>query len=60
MIDHPLKGCLVMVRDTLKDHPAYAELTQEEEEDIGGDTATLSYLVRVINEALNDFEEGKE
>lgn len=47
-----LKYCLEFVRDRLVDHPAYAELTEEEEIDEGGDTAELSYLVRTINEAL--------
>ena len=36
----------------IKDHPAYAELTEHEEENIGGDTAEFSYLVRVCNTAL--------
>lgn len=49
-----LKECLEIVRDALANHPAYAQLTQEEEEDIGGDTAELSYLVRTINEALEE------
>lgn len=47
-----LKECLEEVRDVLTDHGAYADLTEEEEIDEGGDTATFSYLVRTINEAL--------
>lgn len=47
-----LKECLEEVRDVLTDHGAYADLTEEEEIEEGGDTATFSYLVRTINEAL--------
>ncbi len=40
------------VRERLADHPAYAELTEAEEEREGGDTAELSYLVRTIDAAI--------
>lgn len=47
-----LEECLEFVRDRLAGHPAYCELTEDEEEKEGGDTAELSFLVRIINEAL--------
>lgn len=40
------------LRDRIKAHPAYAELTEEEEIETGGDTAELSYLARVADAAL--------
>jgi hypothetical protein len=48
-----LRDSLIELRDRLRDHPAYADLTEDEEMDIGGDTAELSYLVRVANYALD-------
>jgi hypothetical protein len=48
---------LAEIRDWLKMHPAYDCLTEEEELEIGGDTAELSYLVRIANEALRDYDE---
>jgi len=48
-----MRDALTDLRDRIKDHPAYAELTEDEEMDIGGDTAELSYLVRVANDALD-------
>ena len=47
-----LQEALTEIRDRLRDHPAYAELTEEGETDVGGDTAELSYLVRIANIAL--------
>ena len=47
-----LRVALSEIRDRLVDHPSYSALTEEEEEDIGGDTAEFSYLVRVVDEAL--------
>jgi hypothetical protein len=44
---------LAEIRDRLSGHPAYQAMTEEEEMDIGGDTAELSYLVRIADEALN-------
>lgn len=49
-----LKTVLEEVRDRLREHPEYAELTEAEEEDVGGDTAEFSYLVRTINKVLDD------
>jgi len=48
-----MRDSLIELRDRLRDHPAYADLTEDEEMDIGGDTAELSYLVRVANYALD-------
>lgn len=42
----------------LTEHPAYAELTEDEEEDIGGDTAELSYLARMARTAIAKAEDA--
>lgn len=47
-----LRDALTELRDRIKDHPVYAELTEEEEENVGGDTAELSYLARIADFAL--------
>ena len=47
-----LTAALTEIRDRLADHPAYADLSEAEEEEAGGDMAELSYLVRVANNAL--------
>ena len=47
-----LHTALTELRDRIKAHPAYADLTEEEEIDCGGDTAELSYLARVADAAL--------
>ena len=47
-----LRECLLMVRERLSQHPEYAALTEAEEEDVGGDAAEFSYLVREIDDAL--------
>ena len=47
-----LREALVEIRDRIKDHPAYADLTMEQEIDEGGDTAEFSYLARVADDAL--------
>jgi hypothetical protein len=47
-----LREALTELRDRIKAHPAYAELTEEEENDVGGDAAELSYLARVADAAL--------
>jgi len=47
-----MRDSLIELRDRLRDHPAYADLTEDEEMDIGGDTAELSYLVRVADKVL--------
>lgn len=47
-----LRAALTEVRDRLKGHPMYADLSEEQENNLGGDTAEFSYLVRVLNEAL--------
>jgi|GEM_PF-6063069 hypothetical protein len=47
-----LRSALEEIRDRIKEHPAYAEMTQDEEIEIGGDTAELSYLARVADDAL--------
>ncbi len=47
-----LREALTELRDRIKDHPAYADLTEAEEIETGGDTAELSYLARVADAAL--------
>jgi hypothetical protein len=47
-----LRTALTELRDRIKGHPAYANLTEEEEIETGGDTAELSYLARVADAAL--------
>lgn len=47
-----LRTALTELRDRIKGHPAYAELTEAEELDVGGDTAELSYLARVADAAI--------
>lgn len=64
-------GSLVRQRDELltalndvatriKDHPAYEELTEDEEMSIGGDTAELSYLARICDSAMSCVEQSAE
>ncbi len=48
-----LRSALTELRDRIMGHPAYANLTEDEECDVGGDTAELSYLARVANAALD-------
>ena len=48
----PLRAVLIEVRDRLQAHPEYADLTEDQEIEVGGDAAEFSYLVRMINEAL--------
>ena len=47
-----VRAALEEIRNRIKDHPVYAELTEAEEMEIGGDTAEFSYLARVADEAL--------
>lgn len=47
-----LRTALAELRNRLSGHPMYAELAEEEEENVGGDTAEFSYLVRVADAAL--------
>ena len=47
-----LRAALVEIRDRMAGHPDYDGLTEAEELDIGGQTAEMSYLVRVADEAL--------
>lgn len=47
-----LRAALTELRDRIKAHPAYADLTEAEEIETGGDTAELSYLARVADAAL--------
>lgn len=42
----------------IKGHPVYEELTPDEEIKVGGDTAELSYLARVADEAISAAEVG--
>lgn len=50
-----LRAALAEIRNRIKGHPAYAELTEAEENAIGGDTAEFSYLARVADEALGQL-----
>ena len=47
-----LREALTELRDRIKAHPAYENLTEDEELETGGDTAEFSYLARVADEAL--------
>ena len=47
-----LRETLTELRDRIKRHPAYENLTEEEEIATGGDTAELSYLARVADASL--------
>ena len=49
-----LREALTEIKNRIEDHPMYAPLTMEEECEVGGDTAELSYLVRVGDEALKE------
>lgn len=51
-----LRTALAELRDRIKGHPAYEELTVEEECEVGGETAELSYLARVADDALKQTE----
>ncbi len=51
-IDEQVLEALKVLRDALRDHPEYAQLSEEQEEEIGGDTAEFSYLVRVADAAI--------
>jgi hypothetical protein len=52
MRENRMRDALIEIRDRLIGHPAYCELTEDEEISIGGDTGEFSYLVRIANEAL--------
>ena len=54
MTNDKLRDALTELRDRLAGHPEYQDLTEAEELDFGGETAELSYLVRVANEALGE------
>lgn len=54
-----LLAALEELRDRLEDHPAYAELTEDEEIETGGDTAEFSYLARVARAAILRARGGK-
>ena len=47
-----LLAALEDITARIKDHPAYAELSQDEELTIGGDTAEFSYLARLADSAI--------
>ncbi len=47
-----LREALTELRDRITGHPAYEDLTEDEEMNVGGDTAEFSYLARVANGAL--------
>ena len=47
-----LLAALEEIATRIKDHPAYAQLTEDEELTIGGDTAEFSYLARLADSAI--------
>jgi hypothetical protein len=47
-----LRGALTELRDRIKGHPEYEDLTEEGEIETGGGAAELSYLARVADAAL--------
>jgi hypothetical protein len=49
-----LREALTELRDRIKSHPLYAELTESDENDMGGETAELSYMARVADKALRE------
>lgn len=49
-----LREAAAEVLKRLRGHPAYADLTEEEEIDVGGDTAELSYLARTLDAAMSE------
>ena len=53
-----LLAALVEINERIKDHPAYAELTMEQEIEEGGDTAEFSYLSRLAKAAIAKVEGG--
>ncbi len=44
------------LRTFLTEHPAYADLTEAQEVETGGDTASFSYLVRLIDSNLKHHD----
>ena len=54
-----LLEALTEIKERLEQHPAYEPLTEEQEIEIGGDTAELSYLVRIASAAIAKVTEGK-
>ena len=55
-----LREALTEIRDRIKEHPAYAELTDQEEMETGGDTAELSYLAKIADSALGRENPGPD
>ena len=53
-----LRDALFEINERLRSHPAWEDLTEDEECDVGGITAEFSYLSRVAAEALS-FVVGK-
>ena len=53
-----LRAALSEIRDRIVDHPLYSPLTEDEEDDIGGEAAEFSYLVRVADAALEPQKVG--
>ena len=47
-----LRAALSEIRNRIVDHPLYSPLTEDEEDEVGGEAAELSYLVRVADAAL--------
>lgn len=44
---------LIEIRDRLRGHPEYQDLTIEEQIEVGGQTAELAYLVSVADDAID-------
>ena len=47
-----LLAAITEIVERLEVHPAYAQLTEDEEVEIGGDTAEFSYLARIGRAAI--------
>ena len=53
-----LLAALEEITARIKDHPVYAQLTEDEELSIGGDTAEFSYLARLADSAIAKTKGG--
>lgn len=52
--EQELRNALIDIRTHLKSRPDYEALTEDQEIEVGGDTAEFSYLVRIADAALGD------
>jgi hypothetical protein len=54
-----LREATAEIRDRLRGHPIYQELTEDEELAVGGDAAEFSYLVRLADAAIATGNAGE-